>query len=93
MSSVALPNLCSCVRVRSGPAKLYLMSGRKKKPLLRLWRRSRDEMLTVLTRSPKSNLSYIPDFLRNANKGPNHSFNNWGHLNCFIGGTFALMAA
>lgn len=68
-------------------AKMWLLSGKKVNKFHELWRRTVKELTGLMAKSSPSELIYFGDSYNGVNPTP-----TWGHLQCFIGGTYTLMA-
>ena len=69
-------------------AKMYLMSGLKVEAFHELWERTVRDLKPMLSKSTPSELVYFGE-MRGAGQAVQPT---WGHLNCFVGGTYAVMA-
>ncbi len=68
-------------------AKMYVMSGKKVPQFLTMWRRTVRDLKPMYLKTSPSGLRYFGD-----SWGGNSAQPTWGHLHCFIGGSYALMA-
>jgi mannosyl-oligosaccharide alpha-1,2-mannosidase len=68
-------------------AKMFVLSGKKVDRFGEMWRRTVRELKPMYRKTSPSGLAYFGD-----SWGGGSVQATWGHLHCFIGGTYALMA-